>query len=153
MDERMTLARERAVAALRAEGAAHRNCAQSVLLFTLGWQGEDASDLSIARYLGGGVAMSGALCGTLTGATLSLAVRDRLRYGPEWPDQQAAVTRAQLQRLIADFTERFGSTTCRELTTCDFTTPDGYRRFRDDCLYETCVTYLEWVCNRLAELP
>lgn len=152
MDERVIMGRERAVAALRAEGAAHRNCAQSVLLFWLEWQGEDASDLSIARYLGGGVAMSGALCGTLTGAALALAVRDRLRYGPEWPDQQAAVTRAQLQRLIADFAERFGSTTCRELTTCDFTTPDGYRRFRDDCLYEKCVTYLEWVCNRLAEL-
>lgn len=153
MDERVTLARERAAAALRAEGPAHRNCAQSVLLFTLESLGEDASDLSIARYLGGGVAMSGALCGTLTGAALSLAVRDRLRYGPEWPDQQAAVTRAQLQRLIADFTERFGSTTCRELTACDFTTPAGYRRFREDHLYENCVACLEWVCNRLTELP
>ena len=95
--------------------------------------------------------MSGALCGTLTGAALALAVRDRLRYGPEWPDEQAAVTRARLRGLIADFTERFGSTTCRELTACDFTTPEGYRRFRDDCVYEKCVTYLEWVCNRLAE--
>jgi C_GCAxxG_C_C family probable redox protein len=153
MDERVTLARETAVAALRAGGAAHRNCAQSVLLFTLASRGEVASDLSIARYLGGGVAMSGELCGTLTGAALALAVRDRLRHGPEWPDQQAAVTRAQLQRLIADFDERFGSTACRELTTCDFTTPEGYQRFRDRHLYENCVTYLEWVCNRLAELP
>jgi C_GCAxxG_C_C family probable redox protein len=152
MDERVTPARERAVAALRAEGAAHRNCAQSVLLFMLESRGEDASDLSIARYLGGGVAMSGALCGTLTGAALALAVRDRRRYGPEWPDQQAAVARAQLQRLIADFTERFGSTACLELTACDFTNPDGYQRFRDDCVYEKCVTYLEWVCDRLAEL-
>ena len=153
MDERVTLARETAVAAFRAGGAAHRNCAQSILLFTLASQGEDTSDLSIARYLGGGVAMSGALCGTLTGAALSLAIRDRLRHGPEWPDQEASITRAQLQRLMADFTERFGSTTCRELTTCDFTTPEGYRRFRADCVYEKCVTYLEWVCNRLAELP
>jgi C_GCAxxG_C_C family probable redox protein len=153
MDERVSLAIEMAAAALRAEGAAHKNCAQSVLLFMLVAHGEDATDLSIARYLGGGVAMTGGLCGTLTGAALALAVRDRLRHGPEWPDQKAAITRGQLQRLIADFTTRFGATGCRELTTCDFTTPEGYRRFRDDRLYENCVICLEWVCNRLAELP
>jgi C_GCAxxG_C_C family probable redox protein len=151
MDEQATTALEDAVATFQEEGPKHKNCAQSVMLFALAALRDADRDVSVARYLGGGIAMSGSTCGALTGAALALAVRDRLRHGPDWGDDVASDTRSELRALMTEFAVRFGSASCHELTACDFTTPDGYRRFRDDRLYENCATYVRWVCEQLAE--
>ena len=144
-------AKEKALAAFSAEGAAHRNCAQAVMLFAVTLMDEDAAALDYARYLGGGLGRSGLACGALTGAALALAVRDR-HDTQRWADR-APEGCAQLQQISRAFEERFGQTDCRALTGCDLSTAEGQERFnREELRRNRCVDYVGWTCERLARL-
>lgn len=140
-----------ALAGFLATGAAHRNCAQAVMLYALTALGEDAGVVALARYLGGGIGRSGSTCGALTGAALGLGVRDL--HDPQTWAERAPEGCAQLQSLLRDFRNEFGATECRALTDCDFSTEAGRMRFADQRVRETrCVRYIEWVCRRLGEV-
>ncbi|MCL5942871.1 MAG: C-GCAxxG-C-C family protein [Actinobacteria bacterium] len=142
---------ETALAGFLATGAAHRNCAQAVMLYTLAALGEDPGVVALARYLGGGIGRSGSTCGALTGAALGLGLRD-LHDPQTWADRSPEGC-AQLQALLRDFRDEFGATECRALTDCDLSTEAGRMRFTNQRLRETrCVRYIEWVCGRLGEL-
>jgi C_GCAxxG_C_C family probable redox protein len=145
------MAKQEAVEAFLATGAAHRNCAQAVMLFAVRYLGGDVEDLVLARYLGGGLARAGLTCGALTGAALALGVRDRLDPAT-WSDN-AAEGQAQLQQLLDDFSATFGGTDCLELSGCDLRTPEGQERFSKQKIRQVrCVDYVSWVSDRLATL-
>lgn len=142
-------ARDRALAAFRASGAEHRNCAQAVMLFALHACGGDPESIAVARYLGGGMGRSGRTCGAVTGAALALGVRDDA--DPETWAGRGAEGCTQLQALIADFEAQFGHTDCSRLTGCDLSTADGYRAFAAQGMREQrCVGMIDWVCRRLS---
>jgi C_GCAxxG_C_C family probable redox protein len=150
-DSDAAAAKQEALAAFLASGAAHRNCAQAVMLFALRYLGGDPEDLLFARYLGGGVARSGLTCGALTGAALALGVRDRL--DPATYEEVAPEGHAQLQLLLDDFKAAFGGTSCLELSGCDLSTPAGQEKFAADKVRQgRCVDYVGWVSDRLATL-
>jgi C_GCAxxG_C_C family probable redox protein len=143
-------AKQEALAAFKASGPDHRNCAQAVLLFTLRLLEADIDDIVVARYFGGGLARSGLACGALTGAALSLGFRDRL--DPSWADR-ATEGQEQLQSLIDDFQAKFGSSGCLELSGCDLRSEEGQKRFGDENVRETrCVDYVGWTSERVATL-
>ncbi len=90
-----------------------------------------------AMALNGGLAGSGGACGAITGAALAvgqLAARQS-------HDHRAAKSAARqvIAQLMVDFTTRFGSTACRELTGVNLDTEAGHRQFiesgvwRDGC--------------------
>lgn len=152
MPERdLSSSKEKAVAAFLAEGDAHRNCAQAVMLFVVDALEAEPSRIELARYLGGGIGRSGLACGALIGAALGLAVRDERdpEAGPAGPAEACG----QLQRLRRDFESRFGETSCRELSGCDLSTERGRQRFSSETVRQTtCVQYVGWMCDRLSEL-
>ncbi len=150
MSERdLSSSKEKAVAAFLAEGDAHRNCAQAVMLFVVDALHEEPERIEVARYLGGGVGRSGLTCGALIGAALGLAVRDERH--PEAGAARAAEACRQLQRLRRDFEARFVDTTCRELSGCDLSTEAGLQRFGAEGVRRTtCVEYVGWTCDRLS---
>lgn len=142
-------ARAQALAAFRAEGADHRNCAQAVMLFALRACGGDPRSIEVARYLGGGMGRSGRTCGAVTGAALALGVRDAA--DPDTWTSRGAEGCAHLQTLITDFEAEFGHVDCAQLTGCDITTPEGYRAFAADKERKRrCEAMVDWVCGRLA---
>jgi C_GCAxxG_C_C family probable redox protein len=150
MEASLETARDTALRAFSAEGPAHKNCAQSVMIFVLAALGLDLTEASVARYLGGGVALSGLFCGALNGAALALAVRDRTRHGADWNGEVATATRDELQALLADFVARFGSSSCRDLTGCELRSSEGFRRFRDSGAHDRCAEYVLFACERLS---
>jgi C_GCAxxG_C_C family probable redox protein len=144
-------AKAAALADFRAPGAAHKNCAQAVMLFALRYLDEDPAAGEYARYLGGGIGRTGSTCGTITGAALALAVRDL--HDPETWAGRAPEGVAQLQAIVADFTARYGHTTCRELTGCDIATPEGYAAFKaKDMAEQRCAGFVDWMCERVADV-
>jgi C_GCAxxG_C_C family probable redox protein len=144
-------AKKEALAAFRATGAAHRNCAQAVLLFTLRLLEADPEDATVARYFGGGLARSGLTCGAITGAALSLGFRDRLDPAT-WADR-GAEGQAQLQALTDDFQAEFGAIDCLELSGRDLRTEQGQERFASKGVRETrCVDLVGWTSERVATL-
>ena len=144
-------AKAAALSGFRESGEAHRNCAQAVMLFALHYLDEDTTPVEYARYLGGGVGRTGATCGTITGAALALGVRDL--HSPDTWAGRAPEGVEQLQAIVADFTAHHGHTTCRELTGCDISTPEGYAAFKDrDMAEHRCAGFVDWMCERLAQV-
>lgn len=142
-------AKDAALKAFAALGEAHRNCAQAVLLYTvlrLGLSRQDA--VEHARYLGGGVARLGHLCGLLTGSALALAVRDVTRSIPT----SASSAYQELATLFRDFEHEFGHVNCASLTGCDLSKPSELDQFQSAERKLRCQTMASWVLDKLETL-
>jgi arsenite methyltransferase len=106
------------------------NCAQAVLLAfgeTRGLPADTA--LKVAGAFGGGIGRGGDLCGAVSGAIMALG----LEHAKVTPDGDAArdrgykLTREFMQR----FTQKYGTTICRDLIGCDMSTPEGLARAKE----------------------
>lgn len=143
-------AKEDALARFAAEGAAHANCAQTVLLFGLRLLDETEELLLIAKYLGGGLSGAGETCGALTGCALALGARDQvwLQLGLTPPEDSPH----ELRSILRDFVQTFGACRCRDLTGFDLSTPEGFQEFKKSEASSRCPVYVGWVCDRLTSL-
>jgi len=111
--------------------------------FTLLKLGCDQDLATLGRYLGGGVAGMGETCGAITGAALSLDIRDHHLPGGAPNLEQA--TSEDLQRLVHSFTDEFGSRGCPELTGFDMSGPEGFEAFQQSDAPERCGRYISWM--------
>lgn len=131
----------------------HINCAQAVFTFSLLLKREDPRLAEAAAHLGGGVARSGLTCGALTGAALSLGMHDALHPSrspmANWEEKQS-----QVIEIVRKFHEKFGSTSCRELTGgIDLVPDEGRAEYNKDLTHlQECWGYVGWVCDQLAEI-
>jgi C_GCAxxG_C_C family probable redox protein len=132
-----------------AEGEPHFNCAESVLLAT-------AEALNIrsgavpraASAFGGGMARQGNACGAITGSLIAIGLA-RGRESKTEPREPSYEPGADLQQR---FLARFGAGTCRELTGCDITTPEGYAAYAAAGGNQRCGDYVEFAARTVAEL-
>jgi C_GCAxxG_C_C family probable redox protein len=104
----------------------------------------------IAGYLGGGLARMGQVCGAMTGAAVTLGLRDQ--FGGETQKQRSVDTFAWLQELVCAFEEEFGSVTCKGLLGCDISTAEGFREAKRSKATQRCPEFVGWTCDRLAEV-
>ena len=116
-------AKAEALARFEDQGPAHINCAQAVLCFALRLADEDDDLLTIAKYMGGGVAGMGEICGALSGTALALGARDRalVEQGTADPPSAADALRA----ILRDFGDAYGTCRCRDLTGYDLSDPEA----------------------------
>jgi C_GCAxxG_C_C family probable redox protein len=116
------------------------SCAESVLLAMAEFQGIQ-SDLfpRIATGFCGGMARTCGQCGAVSGAIMGIG----LANGVSAPTDSREKTYAAVQKFMAQFEEKFGSTNCYELTGCDLGTPEGQARFRESGHIEYCRNYTE----------
>jgi len=138
-----------------AQGPGHANCAQTVFLFALlllseEEESEEQDVLTLAKYMGGGMAGAGETCGALTGCALALGARDSAwaRASIAAPDDSPD----RLRAIIRDFVRTFGTCRCRELTGYDLSTPEGFQAFKASEASSRCPEYVGWVCDRLVPL-
>ena len=138
-------ARERALAAFLATGEAHRNCAQTMMIYAAARLGLPGEVADVARYLGAGLARQGLLCGLLSGSALALGLRDA-------QSGRASSAPAELASLVGDFRQEFGHVDCRYLTGCKLDTAEGSDRFSGSARKEKCLAMAKWVIARLDPL-
>ncbi len=91
--------------------------------------------LKIAAGFGGGMGRSGEVCGAVSGAIMVIG----LHMGLIEPGNSATKddTYALTQQLIAQFKERHGSISCRDLLSCDLGQPEGLQHAREAQLFTT----------------
>jgi C_GCAxxG_C_C family probable redox protein len=87
----------------------------------------------------GGVARTGGLCGAVSGAVMAIS----LFSGRNAPDVPIDKSYAPVQKMVAMFQGKFGSTNCRELTGIDLGTEEGRKKFLSDNMIEQCRNYTE----------
>jgi len=74
--ERSEHAKAQTLAGYPDPGARHLNCAQAVMLSGLLVMDEDPALTGIAGHLGGGMVRMGQICGALSGAAVTVGLRD-----------------------------------------------------------------------------
>jgi C_GCAxxG_C_C family probable redox protein len=143
-------AKAQALARFEDPGPGHINCGQAVLCFALLRLGEDPELIIDARYVGGGIAGMGEICGVLNGAALALGVRDLalIHRGVKEPPSAAEALKA----ILNDFGKEFGSCRCRDLTGYDLSYPEGMEAFKKSEIRSRCADYVRWACDRLDPL-
>jgi C_GCAxxG_C_C family probable redox protein len=151
VDDTVPAARAAALAGFADTGPGHLNCAQAVVRFAALLLGAREDSVVLARYMGGGMAGMGEVCGALSGAVLSLGLRDQHRgFSPA--DEVPAPAREQLQQLFRRFEAEFGATACRELVGYRLDSAQAFERFRAEGKRRTCEAYVAWTCDQLADI-
>ena len=93
---------------------------------------EDEKLWQLATGLGAGLSRQRYVCGAVTGATLALGLANAVRRGSNREDVRGLrdETYAKVQELTRRFEVKFGSSSCGELTGCDFRTREGQSDFK-----------------------
>jgi C_GCAxxG_C_C family probable redox protein len=120
-------------------------CAESVVVTITMAHGIESELLpKAATAFCGGMSRTCGTCGALSGAVMGIsAILGREEAGEPYDAPfQAAAT------VINNFEEEFGGRNCQELLGCDLGTVEGQKIFRENRLYERCLTYT----GRAAEL-
>lgn len=128
----------------RAERAAElflggNNCAQSVILsFSEDYGYSKELALKISAGFGGGMGKTQSTCGAVTGAIMVLGIMQGEKASDN--DELKAGAYSSVKELTARFTEEFGTSSCRELTGCDFNTDSGNEKFKEkDIMKQVCA--------------
>ena len=150
-DDTVSAARAAALAGFADTGPGHLNCAQAVVRFAALLLGAREDSVLLARYMGGGMAGMGEVCGALSGAALSTGLRDQHR-GFSSADDVPSLAKENLRQLFQRFEAEFGATTCRALVGYRIDSTQAFERFRAEGKHRTCEAYVSWTCDQLADI-
>jgi C_GCAxxG_C_C family probable redox protein len=110
-------------------------CAESVLLAAAKHQGIESELVpKIATGFCSGMARTGGMCGALSGAVMALS----MLYGRTGQEYDRTALYEKIQRLSAEFQEKFGSTNCSTLLGLDLGTEQGQQDYRARKLSSFC---------------
>jgi len=113
------------------------HCSEAVLIAMADYLGVTSGLIPmIATGFGGGIASSGLICGALVGGVMVIGIK----YGrSEVTDIKAdQKTKDLTQRFIQQFNIITGSTSCYDITQCDFNTLEGKRKFVESGRRKQC---------------
>jgi C_GCAxxG_C_C family probable redox protein len=128
------------------------NCSQSVLTAFCNEFGLDNEiAFKVACGFGGGMGRAARTCGVVTGAFMVIG----LKYGQTEKDNKAAKekTYALVREFAGLFKKEHGSIQCRELLSCDISTPEGFKVASEKGLFKTtCPKYVEGAVKLLEKV-
>ncbi len=128
------------------------NCAQSVLL-TYAPELHYSTELAqkIAAGFGGGMGKTQETCGAVTGAIMVLGILRGEVAGNN--EELKTGSYRSVKTLMREFSDRYGTTRCSELTGCDLNTPEGSARFQEENMMENiCAGCVEEAVRILESL-
>lgn len=125
------------------------NCCESVLLALAKPLGVD-SDLvpKLGTAIGAGVSLNGLLCGSISSVVMLIGAK----YGRSSPDQNPKPAWDMTDGYVAAFRDKFGATTCRELTHLDVKTPEGFKEYYAKVHDYECTQRLRFAVDKALEL-
>jgi len=128
------------------------NCSQA-LLSTYGDQFGLNHELAlkVSGAFGGGMGRMGEICGAVTGAFMVIG----LKYGKTRADDEQTKEKAYalVQNFVKEFKTRNGSIVCRELLSCDISTPKGKKLAEEKQLFTIlCPKFVQDAANIIEEI-
>jgi len=123
-------------------------CAETVLRIMAEAAGRDPGPvLAAASGFCSGVARTKGQCGALSGAIMGIGLLSSPPDDPDGIGRNREAAYELTQEMLDWFRDAFGSRNCFELTGCDFHTPEGQERFREQGVKKTCLS----LCAQAAE--
>jgi len=125
------------------------NCCEAVLK-ALAEQLNIESDLipKIGTGIGAGVSLNGLLCGSISGAVLTIG----MVHGRNSAEESPTKTWAMVDEFLNAFKERFHYTTCRELTGVNVKTPDGFKKYYESIHDYACAERVKFAVVKTLEI-
>lgn len=127
-------------------------CSQAVLSAYSVQLGLDCDTaLKIADDFGGGMGRMGETCGAVTGAFMVIG----LKHGRTAVEDVQAheTTYGLVNEFVRRFKSRNGSVVCRELLSCDISTPEGLQSARQQNLFAMiCLGYVRDAAEIIEEI-
>lgn len=115
------------------------NCAESSLLALAKMQGIDSPAVpDIAFCFGGGMSLTGGPCGALTGAVMGLG----FAFNRTNTENPVPTSREVTQRLVREFEQFCGATTCHGLLDYDPKDPGSHLVFNREGRKERCAGFV-----------
>ena len=111
------------------------NCAQSVVLsFAEDYGYSKELALKIAAGFGAGMGRVQGTCGAVSGAIMVLGIREGEKASDN--NELKSKTYGAVKEFFSKFKDDFKTTSCRELTGCDFNTDSGNEKFKNEGVME-----------------
>ena len=103
----------------------------------------------IAMCFGGGMGLTGAVCGALSGAVMALG----LVRGPAGNAEKFVQAMAPVQELRRDFEKKMGTISCRELTQVDLTDTKAFEEYlKSDVPEQVCAPAVDTAYKLVMEI-
>lgn len=119
------------------------NCAQALLMTYGAEQGlKPETGFNLAAGFGGGVCLSGHICGDVTGALMVVGLQHSNQAKQK--DEQSAEINKACKLFLEEFKKRNGSIICKELIGCSIYTPEAFSEAEKSGVFQNkCVGYIK----------
>lgn len=125
------------------------NCCESVLLTLADYLGVESELIpKIATGAGAGFSLNGLTCGSISGAAIAIGIK----YGRKNNSENPQVTWSKVDEFIKAFKEKFGATTCRELTGLDIKTAEGLKEYYKNVHDYACTERVKFAVEKAMEI-
>ena len=125
------------------------NCCESVLLALAEFLDVESELIpKIATGLGAGFSLNGLTCGSMSGAVMAIGIK----YGRKSNDESPQVAWSKVDSFVKAFKERWGATSCMELTGLDIKTDEGFKEYYKNVHDYACTERVKFAVGKAAEL-
>lgn len=125
------------------------NCCESVLLPLAEFLGVRSELIpKIATGVGAGFSLNGLTCGSISGVAMAIGIK----YGRKSNVENPQATWSKVDEFIKAFKERFGATSCRELTGLDIKTAEGFKEYYRSVHDYACTERIKFAIEKAAGL-
>lgn len=124
------------------------NCCESVLLALMEYLGINSELIpKIATGVGAGFSLNGLTCGSISGAVMAIGIK----HGRKASSDNPQMTWQKADKFIEAFTERWGATSCRELTGLDIKTAEGFKQYYRTIHDYACTERIKFAVEKALE--
>ena len=125
------------------------NCCESVLLALKDHLGVESDMIpKIGTGIGAGVSLNGLLCGSIS----SVAIAIGIKYGRTSPEENPQPVWNMVDKYVAEFKDRWGAVTCRELTGLNVKTVKGMREYLRSVHDYACAERIRFAVKKALEI-
>jgi hypothetical protein len=118
------------------------------------WDIDKEHSWAAAGYLGA-INSGQTTCGLLIGSSIAIGLRNGKEQNCLPIENKTLRDKAikEVNKLYNDFINKFKSTNCKKLTSCDFSKPEDLTKYTEKEIYkEKCFVFFKFVMNRFIEI-
>jgi len=125
------------------------NCCESVLLALKDYFDIDSELIpKIGTGIGAGVSLNGLLCVSVS----SVAIAIGIKYGRTSSEVNPQPTWDMVDKYVAEFKDRFGYVSCRQLTGLNLKTEEGLKKYFAKVHDYACVKRFKFAVEKAIEI-